>query len=347
MISVIIPMFNQALYIGDTIESLLNQTYKDFELLLIDDGSSDGTVEIAEGYAEKDSRITVVRKKHSGLSETRNEGVLRAGGEYILFFDGDDIVAPYTLEHMIKSREDSALVYVGADNVTSQMIERWEWNITFPQLHRKAFSGHEMFCMLYDHKGYDYIKGVLWGMLIPKAYFDKMKPEIYEDRACLPITFLEDIHLTYRFFWNAEKVVFLNQVYVLHRLFNNSLSRRLKPDEYAFELMTAGQIQLEYLIRKKEKDCFQLALPEYLKTIMKLCWQVGRYEEDQIKKEKTMKSIINSFGQYYHFYKKNCCRDGIIQKISVCLFYYSPQIWNVCVGDIWFLLKYKLDQIKK
>jgi len=79
-------MFNQALYIGATIESLLNQTYKDFELLLIDDGSSDGTVEIAEGYAEKDSRITVVRKKHSGLSETRNEGVLRAGGEYIFFF---------------------------------------------------------------------------------------------------------------------------------------------------------------------------------------------------------------------------------------------------------------------
>lgn len=347
MISVIIPMFNLALYIGDMIESLLNQTYKDFELLLVDDGSSDGTAEIAEAYAERDSRISVVRRKHSGASEARNEGVLLSKGEYILFFDGDDIVAPYTLEHMIKSKGDASLVYVGAYNATSQMIDRWEWNITFPQLHRNVFSGHEMFCRLYDHKGCDYIKGVLWGMLIPRAYFNKMRLEIYKDRKRLPTTFLEDIHLTYRFFWNADQVVFFNQAYVLHRLVDSSLSRSLRPNEYSYELMEAGQIQLEYLISKKDKLCFQLALPEYLKTVMKLWWQVGRYEQDLVKKEKTMQRIISNFDQYYKYYKKNCHKDEIIQKIAVCLFHFSPQIWKVCVGDVWFLLKYRLDQLKK
>lgn len=347
MVSVIIPLFNAALYIGSTIKSLLKQTYRDFELILVDDGSTDKTVGLIEKYAKMDSRIVIIKKENSGVSDARNLGVLHAKGEYIIFFDGDDIIAPCTLEHMVQSIEEATLVYVGSENVTSRMIGRWKWNILSLQQHQKVFSGHDMFCLLYDNKGYNRIKGFFWGMLIPKVYFDKMKVEIYTDKERLPVTFFEDVHLTYRFFWNAEKVAFLNQTYVLHRLVDNSLSRSLRPSVYAYELMEAGKVHLEYLINKREKACFRLALPEYLKTIMKLWWQVERYEEDTVKRERTMELIIKSFEHYYHYYKNKCNRNGIIQKISIHLFHSSPQVWKMCVGDVWFLLKYKLDQIKR
>lgn len=109
-ISVIIPTFNVEAYIGQCLESLQKQTYENFEVICVDDGSTDRTVEIIKEHIQKDSRITVLEMPHCGLAgNMRNEGIDHAKGEYLLFLDGDDFFEAEMLEHSLaKIREDDA-----------------------------------------------------------------------------------------------------------------------------------------------------------------------------------------------------------------------------------------------
>lgn len=98
MISVIVPIYNIEEYLPACIESILNQTYKDLEILLIDDGSTDNSGKICDEYAEKDKRCIVIHQQNKGRSEARNTGLNHAKGEYISFIDSDDYIHPQMLE---------------------------------------------------------------------------------------------------------------------------------------------------------------------------------------------------------------------------------------------------------
>lgn len=91
LVSIITPTYNAARFIGETIESVLRQTYPHWELLITDDCSSDDTVHVIEGYAQKDSRIKLfVLKQNAGAAVARNNSIDKAQGRYIAFLDGDD-----------------------------------------------------------------------------------------------------------------------------------------------------------------------------------------------------------------------------------------------------------------
>ena len=98
MISIIVPIYNVEEYLGPCIESILNSTYRDFELILVDDGSTDNSGRICDEYAAKDSRIKVIHQENQWVSAARNAGLAVAKGEYISFVDGDDAVHPKMLE---------------------------------------------------------------------------------------------------------------------------------------------------------------------------------------------------------------------------------------------------------
>ena len=114
-ISIIIPAYNIADYIGKCLDSILAQTFNDFEIIIINDGSGDETGGIADRYAESDGRIKVIHKKNGGVSAARNTGIEAAGGEYLLFFDGDDFAEPFTCEELIKTicEKDADVVIYG------------------------------------------------------------------------------------------------------------------------------------------------------------------------------------------------------------------------------------------
>lgn len=98
MISIIVPVYNVETYLPTCIESILDQTYKDFEILLIDDGSTDNSGKICDEYAKRDNRCIVIHQQNKGLSGARNTGLNHATGEYISFIDGDDYIHPQMLE---------------------------------------------------------------------------------------------------------------------------------------------------------------------------------------------------------------------------------------------------------
>ena len=103
LISVIVPAYNVAQWISKCLESIMNQTYKKLEIIVIDDGSTDETPQILDRYANIDSRIKVVHQKNSGLVKVRNKGIELASGEYVAFVDGDDTIIPEMYERLLKN----------------------------------------------------------------------------------------------------------------------------------------------------------------------------------------------------------------------------------------------------
>src|ERR687890_532744 len=97
-VSVVIPCYNQARFLGEAIQSVLSQGYTDLEIIVVDDGSKDGTEEVASGYAREDPRVRLIRRENGGLAEARNRGLAEAGGEYVVFLDSDDRLVSGALE---------------------------------------------------------------------------------------------------------------------------------------------------------------------------------------------------------------------------------------------------------
>ena len=104
MISVVIPLYNKVGSIGSTVESVLSQTYGDFELIVVDDGSSDGSPEVVGLFA--DSRIRLISKPNGGVCSARNAGIAAAKSEYVAFLDADDLWLPQFLEEIVRLMED-------------------------------------------------------------------------------------------------------------------------------------------------------------------------------------------------------------------------------------------------
>jgi glycosyltransferase involved in cell wall biosynthesis len=104
MVSIIVPAYNAAAFIGETIESVLGQSYSDWELTVIDDGSTDQTAAIVA--AVKDKRVRVVRQANSGVARARNNGLLAAQGEYLVFLDADDLMTPGFLELRVRALDE-------------------------------------------------------------------------------------------------------------------------------------------------------------------------------------------------------------------------------------------------
>ena len=129
LISVVMPARNVEKFIGEAIESILVQTLSDFELIIINDGSTDKTLCIIDSYAKRDDRIVVITRENKGLVDSRNEGIQKAKGEYIAKMDADDISLPDRFEKQIKLMKKKNLdvcgAYIQEFNESSQNIRQW------------------------------------------------------------------------------------------------------------------------------------------------------------------------------------------------------------------------------
>lgn len=118
-VSIVVPVYNSEKYLGRCIESAVNQIYKETEIILVDDGSTDSSGAICDGWAKKDSRIKVVHKSNEGAGLARNSGLDAATGEYVLFVDSDDYILPEAVQKCVEAaiRDNSEIVLYGRADV--------------------------------------------------------------------------------------------------------------------------------------------------------------------------------------------------------------------------------------
>ena len=127
-ISIIVPVYKVEAYLPQCVESILSQTFTEFDLLLVDDGSPDGSGQLCDEYAVRDTRIRVIHKENGGLSSARNVGVQAATGEYILLLDGDDFLRKDAVERLL-----AACLLSGVSKLKSKMSRARENNNGLPR----------------------------------------------------------------------------------------------------------------------------------------------------------------------------------------------------------------------
>ena len=132
LISVIVPVYNAEKYLSHCIESILNQTYKNIEVILVDDGSTDTSLKICMDYARKDNRIVVIKAQHQGVVITRRTGVENSNGEYCIFVDSDDWIAENLLETVVPLTDNGSMDMVNYSmrSYSESGYFDWEYTIT-------------------------------------------------------------------------------------------------------------------------------------------------------------------------------------------------------------------------
>jgi glycosyltransferase involved in cell wall biosynthesis len=117
LISIVVPVYNSEKYLEKCLVSLINQTYKNIEIIVINDGSTDGSLDIAKQLAKRDSRVKVYSKKNGGLSSARNHGIEKASGEYIGFVDSDDYIDCNMYSYLYDALEKNIHKFLFVDGI--------------------------------------------------------------------------------------------------------------------------------------------------------------------------------------------------------------------------------------
>ena len=211
-ISVIVPVFRVEQYLPDCIDSILNQSFADYEVILIDDGSDDKCPSICDLYASASPRITVIHQGNAGISCARNAGLRAAKGEYITFVDSDDIIDEHYLSRMY-----SSITMHNADMVIAQYIDFTEKPsvlVDSASDNGMIISGRD--ACLRRYAGDKKIFPAVWGKLYRRKLFDNLYFPVGKIH--------EDQYVTSVALYLCKKIVVLNQALYYYRLRENSIT---------------------------------------------------------------------------------------------------------------------------
>lgn len=159
IISIIVPCYNQSMYMRETLDCLLKQTIEDWECVIVNDGSTDETLEIAKAYVAMDRRFMLVDKPNGGLADARNAGIKASHGRYILPLDSDDLIAPTYTEKAVTYFEEypeTTLVYCKAKFFGDRNDE---WDLPSYNYDRLLFENHIFCSCIYRRSDYDKTAG--------------------------------------------------------------------------------------------------------------------------------------------------------------------------------------------
>lgn len=230
-ISVCIVIYNIAEYLDRAIQSAINQTYKNLEILLIDDGSTDGCDQICDKYAALDSRVRVIHKPNGGVSSARNAAILNATGEYFTFLDGDDYIEPNMYETMLSAlwKEDVDMVVCRYRQVDKEgVISDGSTEDAY------IFEGYELLeTFLREDEKYT-IQNAPWNKLYKRSLIGELRfPDgIYEDALYTPML-LAKVNKSVYIDWALYNYVRDRQTSIMHKaVVNSHIFSELIPNYY-------------------------------------------------------------------------------------------------------------------
>lgn len=275
MISVIVPVYNVERYLRQCLDSVVGQTYRDLEILVVDDGSTDGSGEICDEY-KTDSRVQVYHTDNHGLSAARNYALDRAHGNYIAFIDSDDWFEETALQIFLTTAQETS-----ADIVACQFYQEYKDKTVEPEGTRTEFvaEGDEVLkSMVIDHK----LTEDVWNKFYRSSLFNSIRyPEglIFEDKAT-----------TYKLLQKAEKLAYTPAPLIHYRNREGSLSNVHSMKSltdywvvYRERFDTLGSISDKY---------YRVALSEGIGAISRMWrWYAGCSKKEQRRAEKTLEEM--------------------------------------------------------
>lgn len=167
LVSIIIPVYNLEDYIENCLNSVVNQTYRELEILCIDDGSTDKSAEKIKAFAERDSRVKYLYQENAGVSAARNKGLDEATGEYVMFVDGDDYIHFQTVEILLKEITQSGYNMVCANYTFTSILN--EKMVPIDEYNAFNIKISDVFC-----NSIDYIYKMVWGKLFKTSIAKKL-----------------------------------------------------------------------------------------------------------------------------------------------------------------------------
>ena len=314
LVSIIVPIYKVELYMDECVESIVNQTYKKIEIILVDDGSPDSCPKKCDEWAKRDSRIRVIHKKNGGLSDARNIGIEEAKADFIAFVDSDDVINCEMIEklycNMIKENADLSVCNLkcfvdGEDTINI--------NEKIPSQHLITFSNNEKFENLFNRR-----IGIT--VIAPNKLYRK---KLFENIRFPKGKFHEDVYVIHRILDKANKVVYSYENLYHYRMRKNSITASFSLHRLD-ELDGLKDRVLFFFDNYKNTRLYELALTQYCDKLIRiyclLCDNnlngVYKNELKMVKKEFNMnyKKILN-------------ISKKIIKKFKYTIFRYFPKVF--------------------
>lgn len=220
-VSFIVPVYNAEAALERLIESVLSQEYRDLELILMDDGSKDGSGAIMDQYAADDPRVIAVHKTNSGVSDTRNQGLKKATGKYIRFLDADDWIPDDSTKQMVRAAEETGADLVVGDfyRVVGENVSRKGSIASEKPLSRNEYAEWMM------ESPADYYYGVIWNKLYRKEILDRYHLEFDKD-----LSFCEDFVFNLEYLLHTDEVIPIQvPVYYYVKTEGSLVSKNMNP----------------------------------------------------------------------------------------------------------------------
>lgn len=218
-ISIIIPIYNVESYLRKCLDSIMEQSFPYFELLLINDGSTDASTQICQEYVEKDDRIRYFEKENGGVSSARNFGIKHSRGEYITFIDSDDWIEPNYLEILYKTiKEQEADIVVTNYYTFREEDAMFLFHVAETNEPLVFQPNDSFFNYMFSTFGTDIAWGSSWSKLFKKSLFDRLC--FSED-----ISWAEDFDLMYKLFLISERIIYLHKAPYCYRDRGDSASK--------------------------------------------------------------------------------------------------------------------------
>lgn len=320
MISVIVSVYNIKAHLENCIQSILKQTYGDFELFLIDDGSTDGSGDICDYYGERDERIRVVHKENGGLSDARNTGTKLATGDWITYIDGDDYIEREYLEELysLACESEAQISMVQTCVRHGKYAEKEQDKKTLLNKEIQVISGKQAIEEIVRRNNKNMVRA--WGKLYHKSLISKLFYPVGKVH--------EDEFITYRIFYEVETVVVSPKQYYNYVIREESITQR---DYYEKRLdkLEALREAIDFFEEKQEEELLNSAKLRYFMTLQNSWYKVKKSRVIREKREHLL-DIERKRRIFWEEEKEVLMKTANpLEKGAIRLFSINPELYGV------------------
>lgn len=284
LISVIVPVYKVEKYLDRCVKSIIEQTYPDLEIILVDDGSPDKCPDLCDDWAKKDARIKVIHKSNGGLSSARNAGLDFATGSYYVLVDSDDYIAVNMIETLYSGLKDN-----NADMAICGYAKGSEEAFEFGKINKQSWYVEDSVNALkriYESADLAQMYASAWGKLYKKELFDGIR---YPDGKIF-----EDIYTTHQILYRCNKIAIIPDKLVYYYQHPESIMNaafNIKKLDY----LQALKERIIFFREKKLGELEEIAYDEYLHALI---WEYSR-ARDLLNSKSAMKDIKARFREIY------------------------------------------------